>query len=134
MRAVAAVELNRRGGLRGGVVSGLARGIDAAALEQVLRQQAEQLIAPLSEQGISAIALDGKTLRGSLDQAAQTPALQWLSAFRHLDHLVLGQIHWRDGDKNNEIAAAQQLIEELGLSGQLYTLDALHCQKNTTDI
>jgi hypothetical protein len=109
------------------------RGIDAAALEQVLRQQAAQLTEPLSDQGISAIALDGKILRASLDQAAQTPALQWLSAFRHLDHLVLGQIHWRDGDKNNEIAAAQQLIEELGLSGQLYTLDALHCQKNATD-
>ncbi|UJB32725.1 MULTISPECIES: hypothetical protein [Chromobacterium] len=45
-------------------------------------------------------------MRGSLDQAAQTPALQWLSAFRHLDHLVLWQINWCDGDKNNEIAAA----------------------------
>jgi hypothetical protein len=33
--------------------------------------------------------------------------LQWLSAFGHLDHLVLGQVCWRDGDKNNEIAAGQ---------------------------
>ncbi|PRP72188.1 hypothetical protein BUE93_03400 [Chromobacterium amazonense] len=109
------------------------RGIDAAALEQALRQQAAQLTTPAKNEGLCAIALDGKTLRGSLDQAAQTPALQWLSAFRHLDHLVLGQVSWRDGDKNNEIAAAQQLIEELGLPGQLYTLDALHCQKNTAD-
>ena len=30
-----------------------------------------------------------------------------------------------------EIAAAQRLIEELGLTDKLYTLDALHCQKNS---
>jgi len=44
------------------------------------------------------IALDGKTLRGSLD---------------------------RFEDRK----AAQRLIETLGLSGRLYTLDALHLQK-----
>ena len=109
------------------------RGIDAAALEQALREHAVQSTASSDDEAISAIALDGKTLRGSIDQASQTPALHWLSAFRHLDHLVLGQVSWRDGEKNNEIAAAQQLIEELGLSGQLYTLDALHCQKNVAD-
>jgi hypothetical protein len=31
--------------------------------------------------------------------------------------LVLGQIALADGDKDSEIAAAQRLIEELGLSG-----------------
>lgn len=107
------------------------RGIDAAKLEHALRQQAASAKLLPTENDIQAIAVDGKTLRGSFDKAAQTPALQWLSAFSHLDQLVLGQVSWRDGDKHNEIAAAQQLIEELGLSGQLYTLDALHCQKNT---
>ena len=34
-----------------------------------------------------------------------------------------------DGDKNHEIQAAQQLIEALGLSDRLFTLDALHTQK-----
>ncbi|WP_223253630.1 hypothetical protein, partial [Chromobacterium amazonense] len=46
------------------------RGIDAAALEQALRQQAAQLTAPTQDERLCAIALDGKTLRGSLDQAA----------------------------------------------------------------
>jgi len=109
------------------------RGIDATVLEKALREQTRNLMSLGSDEIISAIALDGKTLRGSVDKATQTPALQWLSAFSHCDHLVLGQISWRNGEKNNEIAAAQQLIEELGLTGQLYTLDALHSQKNVAN-
>ena len=40
---------------------------------------------------------------------------------------------WARGEEvaeGDEIAAAQALIEELGLSGVLFTADALHCQKN----
>jgi predicted transposase YbfD/YdcC len=33
-------------------------------------------------------------------------------------------------DKSHEIPAAQQLIQELNLTGCLFTLDALHAQKN----
>ena len=106
------------------------RGINVSDVENALRKYAANHRQEGGETSISAIALDGKPFRGSFDHASQTPALQWLSAFTHLDHLILGQISWRNGDKNNEIAAAQQLIEELGLSGQRYTLDALHCQKN----
>lgn len=36
------------------------RGINAAALEQALRQQAAQLTAPTQDEGLCAIALDGK--------------------------------------------------------------------------
>jgi predicted transposase YbfD/YdcC len=32
-------------------------------------------------------------------------------------------------EKSNEIPAAQQMIEALGLEGRLFTLDAMHCQK-----
>lgn len=32
-------------------------------------------------------------------------------------------------DKSNEIPAAQALIESFGLSGRVFTMDALHCQK-----
>jgi predicted transposase YbfD/YdcC len=32
-------------------------------------------------------------------------------------------------NKDHEIQAAQRLIEALGLSGRLYTFDALHLQK-----
>jgi predicted transposase YbfD/YdcC len=43
---------------------------------------------------------------------------------------VLGQVLIEDAGKNHEIQAAQRLIETLGLAGRLYTLDALHLQKN----
>jgi hypothetical protein len=76
------------------------------------------------------VSIDGKTLRGSLDRFADKAALQWLSAFATGQRLVLGQVGWNDGDKGGEIAAAQRLIEDLGLKDKLYTLDALHCQKN----
>ena len=50
-----------------------------------------------------------------------------LSAFASEAALILAHQEIADGD---EIAAAQALIEQLGLSGILFTADALHCQKN----
>jgi len=35
-----------------------------------------------------------------------------------------------DGEKQHEIQAVQALIKELGVADQLFTLDALHTQKN----
>jgi hypothetical protein len=75
------------------------------------------------------IALDGKTLRGSLDRFEDRKAAQVLSAFAGKEQIVLGQILIEDADKDHEIQAAQRLIETLGLTGRLYTLDALHLQK-----
>lgn len=102
-------------------------GLDQAGVEQALRRCASQAL----EGGERVtVALDGKALRGSLDRFADRAALQWLSAFATEQRLVLGQVSWGGGDKGGEIAAAQRLIEELGLKDALYTLDALHCQKN----
>jgi hypothetical protein len=76
------------------------------------------------------IALDGKTLRGSLDRFEDRKAAQVLSAFAVEERLVLGQMLIEDAGKDHDIQAARRLIETLGLSGRLYTLDALHLQKN----
>ena len=73
-----------------------------------------------------AIALDGKVLRGSFDRFQDQKAAQVLSAFCQGKHIILG--HLPVSTKTNEIPVAQRLIEELGLEGCLYTLDALHCQ------
>ena len=73
------------------------------------------------------IAVDGKTLKGSFDAMAEKRAAQVLSAFTHTRQLILG--HISIPTKSNEIPAAQQLIEELGLRGRVFTLDAEHCQK-----
>jgi hypothetical protein len=106
-------------------------GLDQHAVEQALRRQARAALSAAQTAHATTIAIDGKTLRGSLDRFADVAALQWVSAFATQERLVLGQVTLADGDKGGEIAAAQQLIQDLGLQGQLFTLDALHCQKNT---
>jgi hypothetical protein len=68
-------------------------------------------------------------LRGSLDRFADQAAVQWISAFATDAKVVLGHIELSGGDKGGEIAAAQDLIQTLGLTGKLFTFDALHCQK-----
>lgn len=107
-------------------------GLDQKAVEQALRQHAAAVLA--NSAASSTIAIDGKTLRGSVDRFADVKALQWLSAFATEERLVIGQVQIVDGEKGGEIAAAQQLIEELGLQGKLFTLDALHCQKKTLQV
>ena len=108
-------------------------GLDQPAVERALRRRASAALEANAAGGVLTIAIDGKTLRGSLDRFADVAALQWVSAFACGQRLVLGQVALADGDKGGEIAAAQRLIEELGLSGKLFTLDALHCQKNSAN-
>jgi hypothetical protein len=74
------------------------------------------------------IALDGKTLKGSFDHLNDRKAAQALSAFASEAAILLA--HSEIDVKSNEIPAAQRMIKELGLTGVLFTADALHCQKN----
>jgi predicted transposase YbfD/YdcC len=81
----------------------------------------------LKDQGVS---IDGKTLRHSFDTAAGKSALHMVSAWASQLRLCLGQVAV-DG-KSNEITAVPKLLELLELSGAVVTLDAMHCQKETT--
>lgn len=101
------------------------RGLDVTQVATHFRAHAAGLAG-----GAAVIALDGKTLRGSLDRFEDTQAAQVLSAFAVEERIVLGQVLIEDADKDHEIQAAQRLIGTLGLEGRLYTLDALHLQKN----
>lgn len=77
--------------------------------------------------------MDGKVLRGSFDHFEDRKAAQVVSALASETHRVLGPI-WMtddDGDKQHERQAVQELIKGLGVAGQLFTLDALHTQKNS---
>ena len=74
------------------------------------------------------MALDGKTLKDSFDHFYDQKAAQALSAFASDAAILLA--HTEIDVKSNEIPAAQQMIAVLGLSGVLFTADALHCQKN----
>src|SRR6478609_342928 len=105
----------------------LLHALDAAEIEAAFRRHAKHLGDTATPPGRRVIALDGKTLRGSFDHLDDQAAAQVLSAFASEAALNLAHQEIAEGD---EIAAAQALIEQLGLSGILFTADALHCQKN----
>src|SRR3954449_4522748 len=100
--------------------------LDPTEIEAAFRAHAEQL-GGAAAPGQRVVALDGKTLRGSFDHLDDRAAAQVPSAFASEAALILAHQEITGGD---EIAAAQALIERLGLSGVLFTADALHCQKN----
>lgn len=102
------------------------QGVDNESIETAFRNFTTSLeeSAPLGQ----VIAVDGKTLRGSFDRFKDQGAIQLLSLFLAESQLILA--HQEIDEKTNEIPTAQALIEELGLTGQVFTFDALHCQKN----
>ena len=106
-------------------------GLDAAALERAFRDHACTIQAPTSQDGLVAVAIDGKTLRGSFDALRDKKAAHMMSALRQSDQIILG--HLMVAEKSNEIPAAPELIEALGLKGRLFTLDAEHCQKKLSN-
>jgi hypothetical protein len=107
------------------------QGLDPAHVEVAFRQHAARLPAACAKPGQGSIALDGKTLRGSFDNFHDRAAVQVLSAFATDTSSVL--THVDIAEKSNEIPAAQKLLAELGVRpGAVVTLDALHCQKNSS--
>lgn len=105
------------------------RGLEAAQLERVFRQHAAGLPTAVADDAAPiCVAIDGKTLRGSFDAFNDRKAAHLLSAFAGDGQIILG--HLAIAEKSNEIPAAQEMIATLGLSGRLFTLDAMHAQKN----
>lgn len=101
------------------------QGTNGDELEQSFREYSQGL----TEKGESKqyIGCDGKVLRGSFDHFQDQKAVQILSAFLNDSQIILA--HEEIATKTNEIPTAQMLMEELGLSGYIFTFDALHCQK-----
>jgi predicted transposase YbfD/YdcC len=73
------------------------------------------------------IAIDGKTIRRSLDVAGGQAAIHLVSAWCQANHLVLGQV--ATDAKSNEITAIPELLNLLDLSGAVVSIDAMGCQK-----
>jgi predicted transposase YbfD/YdcC len=73
------------------------------------------------------VAIDGKTCRGSRDQAKDLGALHIVSAWASEQGIALG--HVATDAKSNEITAIPQLLEQIDLAGTLITIDAMGCQK-----
>jgi predicted transposase YbfD/YdcC len=85
----------------------------------------EAWVAERWPQAAKLVALDGKTSRGSRDEAGEQKALHLVSAFATDRNLVLGQE--AVSEKSNEITAIPLLLERLALDGALVTIDAMGC-------
>jgi predicted transposase YbfD/YdcC len=73
------------------------------------------------------VAVDGKTLRRSHDEASGESALHLVSAWATENHLVLGQ--QKVAGHSNEITAIPALLGMLALEGCTVTIDAMGTQK-----
>jgi predicted transposase YbfD/YdcC len=103
------------------------RQLDRAQVEETLGAWAESILAalPPGPTDDEAVALDGKTLRGSQHQGALD--VHVLSALSHRLGLTLGQQAVRD--KANEISHVVPLLRGLVLDGRIFTMDALLTQR-----
>jgi predicted transposase YbfD/YdcC len=77
-----------------------------------------------TNQTVRAVAVDGKTARGS--RAPHRAARHLFAAFEHASGVVLGQM--QVDDKSNEITAFAPLLDRIDLTDTVITADALHTQ------
>ena len=104
------------------------RHVDHDALEAKLGAWAESLVGcPPAPPAVAqaAIALDGKTLRGSRKQGA--PGGHLLSALSH--HLGLTLAQQAVDITTNAITAVETVLRQLVLPGRVFTMDALLTQR-----
>jgi len=97
-------------------------------LEAAFRRHAGDLNARPAPEALRTVALDGKTLRGSFDHLTDRKTVHVLSAFASDAALILA--HQELAGAPDEIAAVPRLMAELGVTGVLFTADALHCQRD----
>ncbi len=99
----------------------LFKALDVAAFEQAVGGW-------LARTGVApgdALALDGKTLRGV--HGAGVPGVHLVGAHAHQAGALLGQV--RSEGKGHELAAAEQLLNQVPLAGRFVTGDALLTQR-----
>ena len=107
--------------------------LDVEAFEAALTRWAEALLGrPIATKPSlpEALALDGKSARGSFDGLEK--AVHLLSLVAHESGLTLAQTAVPNGGENktNEHKAALRLLQGMVLEGRLVTGDAMFCQRD----
>lgn len=95
-------------------------------LEALVREWITTMLGPVPEQATQAVALDGKTLCGSLQP--HQAAVHLLAVLDHKTKCVLSQ--QAVDSKTNEHKAALELLTTLVLKGRVITGDAMFCQRD----
>jgi len=94
-------------------------------LEEVLRDWIAQLV-DLDEQALTAVAIDGKTLRSTLGEHGRS--IQLLALLDQRTGCVLSQS--QVPISTNEHKASLNLLKGLVLEGRIITADAAYCQRD----
>jgi predicted transposase YbfD/YdcC len=101
--------------------------LDPEQLSAALQRWLDAIAADIRGIKTEQVAIDGKTLRGSMDRVSgQTPWMM-VSAWAVEHGVVLGQV--AASGATGELQAIPPLLEMLSLKGRIVTLDALGCQK-----
>lgn len=98
--------------------------LDPDAFEACFMQWVDGLV---EASGGRLIAVDGKSLRGSLDRANAKTAIHMVSAWCDANQMVLGQV--ATDEKSNEITAIPRLLRLIDIDKAVVTIDAMGCQK-----
>jgi hypothetical protein len=115
---VAGLGFTRRKTLAKSTLSEILRAIDISAFESAVGSWLQRQAA---RHGWTAIAIDGKSLRGSTGE--QLPAVHLVAGYAHEAEVVLAQL--RVDSKTNEHKAALELLGLLPLAGAVVTADAM---------
>lgn len=108
-------------------VRNVIQGTNKFELEKAFRNYTEELL-KIDDLILSqCLAIDGKALRGSFDHFNDKKALHILNIFSIGSNLIIG--HYDTDNKSNEIPAVQEFLKEIDLTGYIFTIDAMHCQK-----
>lgn len=102
--------------------------LDPQALEDAVRKWMDAVFENLpSQKSLQALAMDGKTLRGTED--AYGRAVHLLSLVDQSTKCLLSQM--LVDSKTNEISTAPELLRTIPLENRIVTADAIHCQRET---
>ncbi len=77
------------------------------------------------------IAMDGKIIKGTVTEhrTAYQNFVNLVSVYSSRQGVVLAAQQF-ESNKSGELKVVQMILEALQLEGVVFTLDALHCQKN----
>lgn len=116
--------LNLENGLPGHDVYGrVFRRLDPQQLERCFREWVQATRIPIDRE---VFAVDGKTMRGSVDTFKGLKAAHIVSVYATENCLTLAQV--KTDEKSNEITAIPEVLALIALKGAIVTIDAMGCQ------
>ncbi len=108
------------------------RQVNFQELTQMFNTWASEELAPQAGEWV---AVDGKSLKGTLQHhwdACQN-FVSVVSVYSHQQRVALAQRGFENKEES-EIQVVEQLLQELGLTGVVVSMDALHCQKKPSRV